>query len=140
MRILKFLPAILGILALTALLAAGVLSMNHANAAAPVTQQQPAEDEPGWDCTVHGNQSCTPVAAPVTVPATATAPVFEYEEAVPWVPGAPINGEIREPYEDEPGFDCRIHSNQVCGVEIEGTWYIVSFAAGEPVGVHLRGF
>ena len=60
---------------------------------------------------------------------------------MPWVPGAPINGEIRDPYEDEPGFDCRIHGNRMCGVQVQGEWYVIQFdAAANPVSVALRGF
>lgn len=34
---------------------------------------------------------------------------------------------LPEPQEDDPGFDCRIHGNHVCGVQIEGVWYLVNF-------------
>lgn len=43
-----------------------------------------------------------------------------------------------EPAEDEPGFDCRVHGNKVCGVQLEGQWYNVTFAAGAPVSVVAR--
>lgn len=38
-----------------------------------------------------------------------------------------VDIEIIEPAEDTPEFDCRIHGNHTCGVEIEGVWYILNF-------------
>lgn len=32
-----------------------------------------------------------------------------------------------EPAEDDPDFDCRIHGNHICGVEVEGTWYLLDY-------------
>ena len=41
--------------------------------------------------------------------------------------------------EDDPAWDCRVMGNRSCGVEIEGTWYVVEFdEAGEPMSVRLR--
>lgn len=42
--------------------------------------------------------------------------------------------------EDDPNWDCRVHGNELCGVEISGTWYVVQFENGEPVSVEPRGF
>ena len=32
--------------------------------------------------------------------------------------------------EDDPVFDCRTMGNMICGVEVEGTWYILDFKTG----------
>ena len=40
--------------------------------------------------------------------------------------------------EDDPRFDCRTMGNQKCGVEISGTWYVVSFIDGVATTVTLR--
>jgi len=32
-----------------------------------------------------------------------------------------------EPSEDDPAFDCRAHGNHLCGVEVEGHWYVLDF-------------
>jgi len=40
--------------------------------------------------------------------------------------------------EDDPEWDCRIQGNTVCGVDIEGTWYLIEFENGEPVAVRTR--
>lgn len=42
------------------------------------------------------------------------------------------------PSEDDPDWDCRTMGNRTCGVEIEGTWYLVTFENGVPVGVSER--
>lgn len=43
-----------------------------------------------------------------------------------------------EPQEDDPSFDCRFHGNEQCGVEIQGTWYVIQFEDGSPESVSLR--
>jgi hypothetical protein len=58
------------------------------------TVQEPEEDEPGFDCRIHGNKICGPDL---------------------WV-GLGTPG---EPMEDEPGFDCHIHGNKICGSDLE---------------------
>lgn len=110
---------------------------------------EPMEDEPGWDCKTMGNADCGDAVAPAPepvepstsaapIPAPTTEPVpWEYEEAVPWVPGAPHTGPVA-PQEDDPAFDCRVHGNQSCGVQIENTWYLVTFSDGQPVSVRVR--
>ena len=116
-----------------------------APATAPAEAPAPAEDEPGWDCATMGNMTCGPVAVtpepepePEPDPVAVTPEPFPtYEEAVPWVPGAPHTLPVA-PREDEPGFDCRIHGNQMCGVLIEGTWYVVTFRDGLPASVAVR--
>lgn len=35
--------------------------------------------------------------------------------------------------EDDPRWDCRTMGNLECGVEIQGTWYIITFANGAPI-------
>lgn len=41
--------------------------------------------------------------------------------------------------EDDPRWDCRTMGNHTCGVEIEGTWYVVEFDdAGEPISTTRR--
>lgn len=40
--------------------------------------------------------------------------------------------------EDDPRWDCRTMGNLMCGVLIHGTWYVVTFAGGEPVSVARR--
>lgn len=40
--------------------------------------------------------------------------------------------------EDDPNFDCRFHGNEMCGVEIQGAWYVIQFEDGTPVSVRLR--
>ena len=81
----------------------------------------------------------TPTPEPTLEPAppTETPREGEYQEAVPWVPGAPFTSPVA-PREDEPGFDCRIHGNQMCGVLIEDTWYVVTFRDGLPASVTIR--
>lgn len=32
--------------------------------------------------------------------------------------------------EDESGWDCRTHGNQLCGVQVQGVWYVLDFATG----------
>lgn len=32
--------------------------------------------------------------------------------------------------EDDPRWDCREMGNRTCGVEVEGTWYVLDFATG----------
>lgn len=114
MRILKRLPAALAALSLAALLAAGVVTVDHAAATpTPVTQvqQQVHEDEPGWDCETMGNKTC------------GTAATQDHVE------------------EDDPAFDCRLHGNKTCGVFFQGQWQLISYdAAGNPVNVEPRGF
>lgn len=41
-------------------------------------------------------------------------------------------------HEDESGWDCRWDGNTVCGVEIEGMWYLIDFEDGSPVSVRVR--
>ena len=110
---------------------------------------------PTADATAEPSATAVPADVPADMPADVEPPVSEqpapmpapedlpwgppYQEAAPWVPGAPINGEIREPYEDEPGFDCRIHGNHKCGVSIQGAPYVVTFdQAGQPTGAYQR--
>lgn len=39
-------------------------------------------------------------------------------------------------YEDDPAWDCRIHGNRICGVDISGTRYLVQFdEAGNPLTI-----
>ncbi len=41
--------------------------------------------------------------------------------------------------EDDPRWDCRTMGNHQCGVEVEGTWYVITFdGAGHPIGVSER--
>lgn len=78
-------------------------------------------------------------AAPVPAPAPEPEPEFDYVEAVPWVPGAPI-GELPPEiiHEDDPRFDCRYMGNQRCGVEIHGVIYVITFENGAPTGAYQR--
>lgn len=32
-----------------------------------------------------------------------------------------------EPAEDDPEFDCRVHGNHICGVEVEGHTYLLDY-------------
>lgn len=72
-------------------------------------------------------------------PAPEPEPTFDYVEAVPWVPGAPIGDLPPEIiHEDDPRFDCRYMGNQRCGVEIHGTVYVITFENGAPTGAYQR--
>lgn len=81
------------------------------------------------------------VAVPMVPPsedgelAVPTTEVPAEEELLP----APVQIEAPERLEeDDPRWDCRIHGNERCGVEIMGTWYVVTFEDGLPEGVYVR--
>lgn len=81
----------------------------------PATVQ---EDDPGWDCHIHGNKICGE--------GTAEAPQVD-----PVPSGAP--GDTCE--EDEPCWDCETMGNQVCGsiddsAEAWATWDEVGASRG----------
>lgn len=105
MRILKRLPIALSVLALGAFIGAGVVTVDNATS---------------------------------TPETSATASATAAQEAAGTA--TPAMAE-REPYEDEPGFDCRIHGNKECGVFYEGIWQVISYdAAGNPISLRPRGF
>lgn len=64
-----------------------------------------------------------PYATNAPEPAPTPAP-----EVIPEVTPAPEPEEaLAEPMEDDPNFDCRIHGNHKCGVEVNGTWYVLDY-------------
>lgn len=92
---------------------------------------EPMEDEPGWDCSIHGNKACSAeeLAVLTAVEPMEDEPGFDCHihgnkacsadelAALTTVPAevapAPVLT-VAEPMEDEPGFDCRIHGNRAC--------------------------
>lgn len=47
-----------------------------------------------------------------------------------------IDGELI--HEDDERWDCRFHGNQMCGVNVEGIWYLIQFEDGTPLSVSTR--
>ena len=159
MRILKRYPVLIGVIG-TIAVGSMLAAADDSQVPAPVpvvTESAPASPtpaellptpEPTPDASIDLPPLPVPLepsepapTAPEVLPVPEPEPTFEYVEPVPWVPGAPIGDLPPEPiHEDDPRFDCRYMGNQQCGVQISGTWYVVSFDAGTPTGVHLRGF
>ena len=114
--------------------------------APPVVEPQPAtpepvDPEPSPEPVEPSPEPVEPSPAPEPEPELTPIPEppFEYEEAVPWVPGAPIGDLPPEIiHEDDPRFDCRYMGNQRCGVEIHGVTYVITFDQGIPTGAYQR--
>lgn len=85
----------------------------------------------------------TPAAAPETasVPITPPAPTPTPDPAPPTPEasiGTPVTIEAPVITEDDPRWDCRTMGNLQCGVEVNGTWYVITFADTQPVSVRVR--
>lgn len=112
----------------------------------PIVEPQPADPapvvpeptpEPAEPSPEPVEPSPTPEPEPELTPIP--EPPFDYEEAVPWVPGAPIGDLPPEViHEDDPRWDCRVMGDYQCGVEIHGVTYVITFDQGNPAAVRQR--
>lgn len=82
------------------------------------------------------------LGAGLSQPASAAPVDLNLELAGASVPAepAPVVSVPESLAEDDPMWDCRINGNTLCGVEVEGTWYLIDFEGGLPVSVTERGF
>lgn len=93
--------------------------------------ETPATPTPEPTAQTYAPEPSAPVPAPIRDEYGVTAGINENVLSEDVFEGAEIT-------EDDPRWDCRTMGNHQCGVEIEGTWYVVSFEAGQPVSVNLR--
>lgn len=95
--------------------------------------------EEGFDVGVHSEPDGTVVITPSEPAVDVIEPPFPGWTCDATGCVAPDADPIpREPHEDEPGFDCRVHGNEMCGVQVHGMWYLIQFEDGSPVSVRVR--